>query len=62
MKWLVSYFNDARSELAKVTWPTRAQATRWTVAVIVFSLAFAVFVGGLDYVFSLILQRVILKV
>jgi preprotein translocase subunit SecE len=58
---LLNYLREARAELTRVTWPTRAQATRWTIAVIIFSVVFSAFVGGLDYVFSQILQKVILK-
>ncbi len=62
MNWLISYVREARTELTKVTWPTREQAIRLSIAVVVFSVAFAAFVGALDYVFSLVLQKLILKV
>jgi len=61
MQRVLQYFREARSELGKVEWPNRAQATRLTIVVIVFSLVLAGFIGGVDYVFSLIVQKVILK-
>ena len=62
MNRLLAYFSEARIELTKVTWPTRAQAIRWSIVVIIFSIVFAVFIGILDYMFSFVLQRLILKV
>jgi preprotein translocase subunit SecE len=61
MNWLISYVREARAELTKVTWPTRQQAVRLSIAVIVFSVAFAALIAALDYVFSLVLQKLILK-
>jgi preprotein translocase subunit SecE len=58
---LFAYLNEAWAELGRVSWPTRAQATRWTIAVIVFSIALALFVGILDFAFSYVLQHIILK-
>jgi len=39
------------SELKKVTWPTRAETVKLTVAVIIISVAVGLFVGGLDILF-----------
>ncbi len=61
MNRLFAYLQDARSELAKVEWPSRAQAIRLTVVVIVFSFVLAGFIGGVDYIFSRIVEKVILK-
>jgi preprotein translocase SecE subunit len=61
VKPLIEYFVAARNELAKVAWPNRRQTARWTGLVIVFSLAFALVLGGLDTVFSTLVQKVIVK-
>ena len=45
------FFSEVAAELAKVTWPTRAETTKLTIAVIVISLAVGLFVGGLDILF-----------
>jgi len=42
--------------MKKVTWPTRDQAVNYTVAVVGISAGVAVFLGGLDYIFQMILQ------
>ncbi len=62
MNRLLAYLTEARIELTKVTWPNRAQTIRLTAAVIGFSIVFGLLIGGLDYVFSNLLQKVILKV
>ncbi len=43
---------EVASELSKVTWPTRSEATRLTWLVIGVAVAVGVFVGLWDYGFS----------
>lgn len=61
MKPLFEYLSASRAELAKVSWPNRRQTARLTLMVIVFSLVFAVLLGALDFVFSTLLQKLIIK-
>ena len=61
MKPLLNYLVAARAELAKVTWPSRRQTAKLTVLVIVFSLAFALLLGALDFGFQFIIQKLIIK-
>ena len=56
---LTSYLKDVRVELGKVNWTTREQTTRYTLLVIGVSLGVAVFLGGLDYLFSFLLNTFI---
>lgn len=46
------FYRDTRSELRKVVWPTRDQATNLTMIVCIASLAVGVFLGGIDLLFS----------
>ena len=46
------FFRDTRSELRKVVWPTREQATNLTALVCAASLAVGLFLGGVDLLFS----------
>lgn len=57
---VVSYFKEARVELAKVNWPTKEQVKSYTVLVIVVSVAVALFLGGLDMVFAWALRTFVL--
>lgn len=61
MRPLFNYFAASRSELAKVTWPNRAQTVRLTTIVIVFSLVFAAALALVDKAFSSLLEYVIVK-
>lgn len=61
MSKVIAFLKDVRVELAKVTWPTRRELVQYTLIVIGMSIAVAVFLGALDLLFQLILQRFILK-
>lgn len=56
---LIRYVQNAYKELRKVTWPTRQEATRSTGIVIVFSVVVALFLGALDYAFTLGLDYIL---
>lgn len=58
---LRNYLVAAWAELGKVVWPSRSQAWRLTLMVIGFSAFFAALLGSLDYIFSALLQKLILK-
>jgi preprotein translocase subunit SecE len=48
----VQFFRETIAELRKVVWPTREQATRLTVLVIVISFSVGVMLGVVDLVFG----------
>lgn len=60
MSRFVNYIRDTKGELIHVSWPTRKQAIVFTVIVILISVAVSVYLGFLDYVLSLILQKFVL--
>ena len=47
-----AFFKDVISELKKVTWPTKKEIVKYTAAVIVFVLLFAIIVGGVDFLLT----------
>lgn len=55
----IDYLRDTRGELRHVTWPTRAQAINYTIIVLSISIGTGIFLGFLDYLFSLVLARFI---
>ncbi|PIS05618.1 MAG: preprotein translocase subunit SecE [Candidatus Buchananbacteria bacterium CG10_big_fil_rev_8_21_14_0_10_42_9] len=59
MKKLFKYLREAREELAKVAWPTRQKTIQHTILVVVISLAVATFLGLVDYILNLGLERII---
>lgn len=46
------FFYEVYSELHKVSWPTRQEATRLTVLVIALSATIGVFLGLIDMLFA----------
>lgn len=57
----LGFLRETQDELKKVTWPTRAEVIRLTGVVIIVSLAIGIYIGGLDYVFTTILQTIAKK-
>ena len=53
------YLNETKAEIAHVSWPTRKQAIAYTIVVIVISFVTAFYLGAIDYIFSLILGKII---
>ena len=49
---LVRYFKETRTEIRKVVWPTRKQATNLTLIVIGVTVVMSVFLGVLDFLFQ----------
>ncbi len=50
---------DVRGEFARVSWPTRDELIDSTGIVLVFSVAFAVFIGVFDILISFIWSRLL---
>ena len=49
MSKIIQFFRDVRSEISKVVWPTRKEAIRYTITVIIFSIVLAAILGAADY-------------
>jgi len=49
---ITRFLRETRSELRKVTWPSRQEATNLTVIVIAVTLTMAASLGLIDYIFS----------
>ena len=60
MSRLVEFIKESKIELKKVPWPTREETIRHTMTVIIISVALALFLGGLDYLFQFILNTFVL--
>jgi len=56
---IVDYIKGSFEELQKVTWPSKKEIQNYTVLVIVISLLVASFLGGLDYIFNILLAAFI---
>ena len=58
-KKLATYLQDVKTEMAKVSWPTKDELMESTVIVIILSLVLAVFVFGIDQGLSNILKIIL---
>jgi preprotein translocase subunit SecE len=54
------FTRETIGELRKVTWPTTAEALNLTRIVLIVLVAMAAVLGTLDYLFSLIVTKVLL--
>ena len=51
---IAGFAREVRGEFSRVSWPTRDELTSSTSVVLVFSAAFAVFIGIFDMLISFI--------
>jgi len=59
-KKIVSFLKEVKLEMKKVNWPTRKETIKYTLIIIAVSIAVAMFLGGLDYIFTTMLNKFIL--
>lgn len=59
MKGFFDYLAGVRAEMSHVKWPTTSQAIGYTILVVIISLVVAGLLGAFDYIFTLIVERVI---
>jgi preprotein translocase subunit SecE len=57
---IVTFLKEVRLEMKKVNWPTRQETIRYTLIVIGVSVAVAIFLGALDFIFTTLLNKFIL--
>ena len=57
---ITTFLKEVRVELKKVNWPTRKQTIKFTLIVIGVSFAVAIFLGGLDFLFTWIISEFLL--
>lgn len=61
MAKITQFFKEVRQELGKVSWPTRSQTIQYTIVVILVTLAMAIYLGLLDFVYEWLLNRFVLN-
>lgn len=57
---LGSFLKEVRLEMKKVNWPSRKETVRYTLIIVGVSLVVAAFLGGLDYIFSTLLNKYVM--
>jgi len=53
------FLREVRDELGKVVWPGRPEVIRLTLTVILVSLVVGLFLGGLDFLLTKLLELVV---
>lgn len=61
MDRLINYIKASIEEMKKVTWPTKNETYNYTLLVVGISVALAVFLGSVDYLFTKGLELIINK-
>jgi len=56
---LVDFLREVKTELSKVSWPSRNELIGSTTVVIVITLILAAFTGVIDFILSIILSRLL---
>jgi preprotein translocase subunit SecE len=59
VKALIEFLKGVRFELSKVVWPKREEVIKLTLIVFIISAVMGAYVGGLDFVFTKVLETVI---
>lgn len=55
----ITYLKETRDEMKKVIWPSRDDVLRLTVIVIIISIVVGLYIGALDFLFTMILDTIL---
>lgn len=53
------YFREVKAEMKHVSWPSRQTTIMYTIVVVLVSVVVAIYLGLLDFIFRLGIERVI---
>jgi len=56
----VVFLKEVKSELEKVSWPSREETIRLTFIVVAISVIVGFFIGGLDFIFTKTIETLLL--
>lgn len=59
--WIPRYFRESWQELRQVTWPTRRETFKLTLAVFLFAIIFGLLVSLTDYGLDKLFRRILLS-
>lgn len=60
MNNILSFVNEVKAELKKVTWPGKDELIGSVVIVCIVAVIFAVILGGMDFAFSYVIKQFII--
>jgi preprotein translocase subunit SecE len=59
MNKVISYLKEVGLQMKKINWPTVREALRYTLIVIFISVVLAIFLGGIDFGLTALLNKLI---
>jgi preprotein translocase subunit SecE len=59
-KKIAIFLKEVRLETKKVNWPNRKETIKYTLIIVGVSLVVAAFLGGLDFIFTTIINKFLL--
>jgi len=57
----INFLKEVQLEVKKVNWPTKEETLKYTLIVIGISAVVAALLGGMDFIFSQLMERFILS-
>jgi len=57
IRGITTFFKEVKMEMKKVNWLTKRETIRYTLIVIGISVAVAIYLGSLDFIFTTILNK-----
>ena len=57
---ITTFLKEVRMEMKKVNWPTRQEVIKYTLIILGVCVAVAIYLGGLDVLFSALIEKLIL--
>lgn len=61
LETITEFLKEVRLEVKKVNWPTKEDVWQYTVIVVVFSAVVALYLGGVDAIFTATLNKIIIR-
>jgi preprotein translocase subunit SecE len=58
MEKIKEFLLDVQKEMKKVSWPTQKELVDYTIVVVIFTIILAVFIFGVDQVYSTVLETI----
>jgi preprotein translocase subunit SecE len=56
---LFGFFREVKTEVKRITWPSKDETKKAFGAVIAFTLMYTILVGGLDFIFKNLLTMIL---
>lgn len=58
---IATFLGEVKLEMKKVNWPTKQETVKYTIIIIGFSVVVALYLGGVDLIFSKLLNFLITR-